>query len=126
MHCHVAREFYGGACHVAHGQVEGGVTLTLSGHEVKCFSLGVGSSKRVLEVFVHLTKNTSEFFSTIEIKRQGAAAKASTGTMEEAFRLTEHLTNGELAQAAGNAKLVDPNARTDLLKVLCRCESQLH
>jgi hypothetical protein len=103
-----------------------GFEFAISGHVIQCFSLGVGSSKRVLKVFGHVTKNTSEYLSTMEIKQPGDRETAAPQmTMDEAFKLTEKLSGMELAQAVGDAKLMDPVDRSDLQKVLCRCEVQL-
>ena len=81
------------------------IVLHLAGYTIQSFSCGVGSSKRVHEVAGHLLKHTNEVCTSMRFAE--TAAQQLTMTMNEAYHLTEDLSNSRFAEAVGNAKLME-------------------
>ena len=95
--------------------------LNSTGHQ-KFFSIGVGTCQRALEVLWRIFENCIVHYSSLKIVDSGSGSAMS---MQMAHGTTETLSNKEFAQAVGDAKLKDIMDRTELDKVLVKCEMQL-
>ena len=103
-----------------------GLNMRIDGAKLTMFSIGTGSAKRVLEVMQHVTTRTAAYFGSMTLKTcVPDAVDVVAMSMDAAFRATESLTSTELAAAVGDARLKPEDQRTDLDRVLVRCETQL-